>query len=255
MGLIIMTVFLMFYIPYVNLGGYKTILKTMNAKEVRKVDYPHLYHTVEGLAISAGLKNVPKCYVIKDKGLNAFATGRNRDDSIVCVTSGLLEVLNREELEGVVAHEMSHILNEDMKVMTIASLTVGVIALIAEVALRMSFFSGGSRSNDNNGKSQLIILAVGILFAILAPICANLIKLAISRKREYMADSNAVVLTRNPRGLSDALLKIDKNSNVKVASGSVAHLFISNPTKGSFLQRMFSTHPTIKQRVDLLSKM
>ncbi|MDD3263715.1 MAG: M48 family metallopeptidase [Candidatus Nanoarchaeia archaeon] len=257
LGLIFATMFFAIYIPYVLNSGYKTILIGLGAKEVKKADYPHLFHTVEGLSISAGLKTIPKCYVIQDKAMNAFATGKNKDDSIICVTTGLLDVLNREEVEGVVAHEMSHILNEDMKVMTIATMTVGVVALISEFILRFSIFGNSSnRSNDNNnGNAQIIILVVGLIFAILAPICAELTKLAISRKREYMADSSAVILTRNPNGLSSALKKISGNCAVKTATGSTSHLFISDPAKANFMQRMFSTHPPIEKRIELLNKM
>lgn len=251
MGLILATVFGIIYVPIALNSGSSMVLESVGAKPVTKKEYPHLYHTVEGLSVAAGIKNVPKCYVMNDSALNAFATGKDREHGIVCVTTGLLDKLNREEVEGVVAHEMSHISNEDIKVMTIATVTVGLISLLAEIFLRSLWFRSGDDDNANNA----IFIVIGIALAILAPICAQLVKLAVSRRREYMADDGSVILTRNPGGLKSALEKISKNAYVKKAPGTTAHLFISSPSKPGLLEKLFSTHPPINERIERLKEM
>ena len=253
-GLVIGLIGAVIYTLIVFSSGSNMILSMTGAKPVTKAEYPHLYHTVEGLTIAAGLKNIPKCYVIKDSALNAFATGKNQDNSVIVVTTGLMNKLNRQELEGVVAHEMSHIMNEDIKVMMLAAVLVGVTVLISDVLLR-SFIFG----KKNEGNSNLPLIILGIVLAIVAPIIAYLIKLGISRKREFMADANGAILTRYPPGLASALKKIAKDPDplVDKANKATAHLFISTPfrnTKG-WLTGLFSTHPPIMERVHRLEQM
>src|SRR3989338_3234716 len=253
-GLVIGLIGAVIYTLIVFSSGSNMILSMTGAKPVTKAEYPHLYHTVEGLTIAAGLKNIPKCYVIKDSALNAFATRKNQDNSVIVVTTGLMNKLNRQELEGVVAHEMSHIMNEDIKVMMLAAVLVGVTVLISDVLLR-SFIFG----KKNEGNSNLPLIILGIVLAIVAPIIAYLIKLGISRKREFMADASGAKLTRYPQGLADALKKISQDPDPLVdnANKATAHLFISTPfrnTKGWFTG-LFSTHPDIKIRIQILEEM
>ncbi len=244
-------------------SGAKTVLSTVKAKPVIKKDDPYLYNTVEGLSIAAGLKVVPKIYMIKEESMNAFATGISPEKSYICVTSGLRNKMNRQELEGVLAHEMSHIKNYDIKVMLLAAVLVGVVILLSDIMLR-SFLWGGGRSrssNNNSGQAQFILIIVALVLAILAPIIAQLIKLAISRKREYLADASAVQLTRNPSGLSSALTKIKNDSDVTVdtANKATAHMFIENPLrhtkKKMMFAKLFSTHPPIDDRIKKLNEM
>ena len=244
-------------------SGAKTVLSTVKAKPVIKKDDPYLYNTVEGLSIAAGLKVVPKIYMIKEESMNAFATGISPEKSYICVTSGLRNKMNRQELEGVLAHEMSHIKNYDIKVMLLAAVLVGVVILLSDIMLR-SFLWGGGRSrssNNNSGQAQFILIIVALVLAILAPIIAQLIKLAISRKREYLADASAVQLTRNPSGLSSALTKIKNDSDVTVdtANKATANMFIENPLrhtkKKMMFAKLFSTHPPIDDRIKKLNEM
>lgn len=257
-GIIIAVIFTLIYSWIMYYSGSNMILSISGAKEVTKAEYPHLFHAVEGLTIAAGLPVVPKCYVIKDDALNAFATGRDPKNSAIAVTTGLMEKLNRQELEGVIAHEMSHIQNYDIRVMMIASVLVGVIILLSDVLLR-SFLFGGGRSNNDDNKAQIIFIVVGLVLAILAPFIAQLIKLTVSRKREYAADANAVSLTRYPAGLAGALRKIagDPDPLVDNANKATAHLFISSPfrKKKGGLSRLFSTHPPIEERIKRLEAM
>ncbi len=238
--------------------GDKMILSVTGATLASRSEYPYLYHTTEALSLAAGLKTPPKCYIIKDNALNAYATGFTPEKSYIVVTTGLIDKLNREELEGVLAHEMSHIKNSDIKVMLIAAGLVGVTVLISDMLFRMFIFaprSGGGRDNDSNDKLKIVFILVGVLLVILSPIIAQLIKLAISRKREYLADSTGALLTRYPEGLASALEKI-KNSHIPLqnANKATAHLFISNPLKDGkqFLSSMFSTHPPIEDRIKRL---
>lgn len=257
-GLIIAAVFTIIYSLIMYYSGGNMILSITGAKEVKKSEYPHLFHTVEGLTIAAGLPVVPKCYVIQDSALNAFATGRDPNNSAIAVTTGLLDKLDKRELEGVIAHEMSHIQHYDIRSMMLASVLVGVIILLSDVLLR-SFLYGGGRGNSDDNKGQIIFIVIGLVLAILAPLIAQLIKLAISRKREYAADANAVTLTRYPQGLASALRKIsgDPDPLVDHANKATAHLFISTPfrkKKGGF-SKMFSTHPPIADRIKRLEEM
>ncbi len=236
-------------------SGGSMVLATTGAREVTKKEYPHLFHTVEGLALAAGVPK-PKCYVIEDSALNAFATGRDPKHGAICVTTGLLQKLNRQELEGVVAHEMSHIKNYDIRVMLLAAVLVGVLTLIADIFLRSLLFGGGRRDGKGGGNAVLII--IGLALVILSPLIGQLIKLAISRKREYLADATGAMLTRYPPGLASALKKIrsDPDPLVDHANRATAHLFISTPfRKKKFAGRLFATHPPIDERIKRLEAM
>ncbi len=237
--------------------GDQIILHATGAKPVTKKEYPYLYNTVEGLAIAAGVPT-PKCYVIEDSALNAFATGRNPKRASITVTTGLLEKMNRQELEGVIAHEMSHIKNYDIRMMMLAAVLVGVITMISDIFLRSLIFGGGKRDREG-GQAQMIMIVVGLALAILSPIIAQIIKLAVSRKREYAADAQGAVLTRYPAGLASALKKIsnDPDPLVDNANRATAHLFISTPfrKKKGWFTNLFSTHPPIEERIRRLEAM
>ncbi|PJE76833.1 zinc metalloprotease HtpX [Candidatus Uhrbacteria bacterium CG10_big_fil_rev_8_21_14_0_10_48_16] len=227
--------------------GDQVALSASGAKEVQKIDNPRLYRLVENLAITAGIQT-PKVYLIQDTSANAFATGRDPKHASVAVTTGLMNLLDDQELEGVLAHELSHIKNYDIRVMTLVVVLVGVVLLMSEVFLR-SFMFKGNRDNKANG----ILLIIGIVLAILSPIFAELIKLAVSRSREYLADASGSLLTRYPEGLARALEKIAKQDQpLKKANHATAHLFLANPfdphvTKK--FERFFSTHPPIEERI------
>ncbi|OGL98237.1 zinc metalloprotease HtpX [Candidatus Uhrbacteria bacterium RIFOXYB2_FULL_45_11] len=236
--------------------GDSVALAASGAKPIEKQDNPELFRLVENLAITAGLPT-PKIYVIQDSAMNAFATGRDPKHASVAVTTGLLQALDRQELEGVLAHELSHIGNYDIRVMTIVVVLVGVVLLLSDMMTRSFFFGRGSRDNDNNSSAG-IILIVGIVLAILSPIFAQLIKLAVSRQREYLADASGCLLTRYPDGLIRALEKISvQDQPMSKANHATAHLFLANPfdphvTKK--FEQMFSTHPPIEERIARLKK-
>jgi len=241
-------------------SGGSIMLAVSGAKEVTPDIHPQLYNVVEEMKIAAGLPKMPKVYIINEEAPNAFATGRSPDDCAVAVTAGLLSRLNRDELQGVIAHEMSHIVNRDVLYMTFAGITLGSLVLISEVYLRGLWFSGGSRyrrSRDSSGggQAQAIIAVVAIVFAILGPILARLLYLAISRKREYLADASAVRLTRYPEGLASALENIS-SSNLKLprANKITAPMYIINPLKsdGPKVSSLTSTHPPIEKRIAIL---
>jgi heat shock protein HtpX len=248
-----------------TIGSYyasdKIVLTMSKARPVKKEDYPYLYNVVEGLAIAAGLPQ-PRCYVIDDTAPNAFATGRNPQNSVIVVTTGLLEKLNRVELEGVVAHEMSHIKNYDVRLQTLTVVMVGVVALLSDWMRRSFWWGGGRRRSSDRGKGggggAALILALALVMAILSPLIAQLIRLAISRKREFLADASGAMLTRYPPGLASALRKIsDDKEPLEVANKATAHLYIVNPLKdlkGS-VNKLFSTHPPIEERIAALEKM
>ena len=229
----------------------KIALASSAAKPASATDYPELHHIVENLAITAGLPK-PKIYIIVDSSPNAFATGRDKEHASVAVTTGLLQILNRTELEGVLAHEMSHIGNRDILLSTVVVVLVGFISLIANMFMRGALFGGGNRDRNDNG----ILIAVGIIFTILSPIVATMIQLAISRKREFLADASGALLTRYPEGLASALEKIGAASStpMKHANTATAHLFISDPfgKAGAKVSNLFSTHPPIQARVNAL---
>lgn len=237
----------------------KLVLAMTHAKEVQKEQAPELYRLVENLAITAGLPT-PKVYVIDDPAPNAFATGRNAEHAVIAVTTGILARLNKAELEGVLAHEFSHIGNKDMLVSTIAVILVGFVALLSDMFMRWTWFGEG-RSDDRDNRAQAILMVIAIVLAILAPIIATLMRLAISRKREFLADASGALLTRNPEGLAMALIKISQDPNeLQRANHATAHLFIANPFKNGegkshWLTNMFMTHPPIEQRVQALREM
>lgn len=245
-------------------AGDSIILATSGAHPVKKADNPELWRVVENLAITAGLP-MPKIYIINDPVPNAFATGRDPKNASIAVTTGLLQRLEKKEIEGVVAHEMSHVGNYDIRVMTIVAILVGVIAVISDIFVRSHWLGLGRRSDRDNQGGQLIAI-LAIVAAILAPIVATVIQLAISRKREYLADADGALLTRYPDGLASALEKISGYSQpVRHASSATAHLYIANPlgeksgrgeqNESSFFSRIFSTHPPIKERVKILRGM
>jgi len=239
-------------------SGSKILLAVSGAKEVTKEVHPQLFNIVEEMKISASLPAMPKVYIINEAAPNAFATGIKPENSAVAVTAGLLARLNRDELQGVVAHEVSHIVNRDVMFMTFSGIMLGSIVLISEVFLRSLWFGGGrysSKSSKNSGQGQMIIMIVAIVFAILAPILAQLLYFAISRKREYLADASAVRYTRYPEGLASALEKISDNSiDLKTANKVTAPMYIVNPLKpkGQKLTNLSSTHPPISERVKIL---
>jgi len=235
-------------------SGDKVALAVSGATEIEKKDNPVLWNLVENLTITAGLP-MPKVYIIDDPAPNAFATGRDPDHSSVAVTTGLLQRLDKKELEGVIAHELSHVGNYDIRLMMIVVVLVGVIALISDLFFRVRFFFG-SRDNNNSGGSFWLIIA--IVTAILAPIVATLVQLAISRKREFLADSTGALLTRYPEGLASALEKIsDYKRPMERVSSATSHLFISNPfgSRESYFTKIFSTHPPIEERIRNLREM
>lgn len=234
-------------------------LAVSNAHEVSKEDEPDLYRAVENLAIGSGLP-MPKVYVIEDSAPNAFATGRDPKHASVTATRGLLDKLEYAELEGVIAHEMSHVGNYDIRVMTVTVVLVGLIALLADLFMRWAWFGSGSRASnrDRGGNAYIILIAIALLFAILAPIAAQLIQLAISRQREYLADASGALLCRNPDALARALEKISADPEpLEEANKATAHLYFSNPLREhqSFLNNLFSTHPPVEERIRLLRAM
>ncbi len=243
---------------FMNIWAYwfsdKTVLKMTNAKEVSFNEKPELHRIVENLSITAGLPK-PKIFLVEDNAPNAFATGRNKEHAVVAVTTGLLNILNKNELEGVIAHELSHIGNNDMLVSTVTVVLVGMITIVSNFLLRGSIFGGRGNRKDNG-----IILIIGLILSILMPIIASLLRLAISRKRELLADATGVMLTRYPEGLASALEKIhDHDSKMKSANHATAHLFITNPfgikRSTTYANRLFSTHPSLELRIKLLREM
>lgn len=234
----------------------KIVLGISGAKPIDEKSHKELYRLVENLCIASGLP-LPKIYILEDSAPNAFATGRDPKHSAICFTTGILEKLNKLELEGVVAHELSHVGNRDTLVMTVVSVLVGTIALLADMYLRSMWF----RDNDSNdSKSNALFMVLALVAAILAPIIATLIQLAVSRRREYLADASGVLITRNPDGLADALLKISGDKEpLEAANRGTAHLYIINPLKGSqvagFFANLFNTHPPIEARVKALREM
>ncbi len=247
------------YFLFSYYGGAKAILTMSRATEATKPRYTHLINTVEGLAIAAGLSKPPKVYVIEDSALNAFATGRDPEHSAITVTTGLLDKMNRLELEGVIAHEMSHIKNYDIKVMMLAAVMVGLTVLLSDFLLRSFFWGGHGGRRTEKSQLTLILVVLGLVLAILSPLIGEMIKLALSRKREFLADSSGALLTRYPKGLADALKKIknDPDPLVDYANKATAHLFISTPFRKSksFVSNLFSTHPPIEERIGRLERM
>jgi heat shock protein HtpX len=240
-------------------SGDRMVLAASRAKEITHDDAPVLFNVVEEMAIAAGLP-MPKVYIIEDSAPNAFATGRDPDHASIAVTSGLLEKLDRDELQGVIAHEMSHVGNFDIRYAMLVGILVGTTVLISDFFLRGLWFGGGRGGGRGGGGGyiQLVMIVIAIVLAILAPLFARLLQLSISRQREYLADASAVQLTRNPKGLADALQKISGDREVlEAANRATAHLYIVNPVK-RFEKRakgLFSTHPPIEDRIEILRSM
>ncbi len=239
-----------------NIGSYwfsdKLVLSMSGASPADEVQYRDLHNIVENLAITAGLPK-PRIFIINDPAPNAFATGRNKEHAVVAVTTGILGLLNKVELEGVLAHELSHVGNRDMLVSTMAVVLVGFVTLLSDFFLRSNMFRG---SDDREGKGNILMIA-GIVLAILSPLIATLMQLAISRKREFLADASGALLTRYPEGLASALQKISGYSRPMIrANNATAHLFIANPFGGKqmrgFVSNLFSTHPPIEDRIKAL---
>ena len=227
----------------------KIALRLNKAREIKREDSPELWNIVENLSITAGLP-MPRLCIIDDPAPNAFATGRNKEHAVVAVTTGLMQILNKTEIEGVIAHELSHIGNRDILLSTVVVVLVGFISIIANMFMRSMFFGRG-RSKDSEGGGALMI--VGIILSILAPIFATLTQLAISRKREFLADASGALLTRYPEGLASALEKISKYEQPMLsANQATAHLFISNPFGKKKISTLFSTHPPVEERIKAL---
>jgi heat shock protein HtpX len=247
-----------------TIGSYyasdKIVLAMSKARPVTKEEFPYLYNVVEGLTIAAGLPQ-PRCYVIDDTAPNAFATGRNPKNSVIVVTTGLLDKLNRVELEGVIAHEMSHIKNYDVLLQTLTVVMVGVVALLSDWMRRTFWWGGGRRRGSDREKGSggaAVILALALVMAILSPLIAQLIRFAISRKREFLADASGAMLTRYPPGLASALRKISADKEpLEAANKATAHMYIVNPLKDirGPVNKLFSTHPPIEERIAALEKM
>ncbi len=238
-----------------SVGSYwysdKIVLKMSKAKLVEFESNKELYRLVENLCITAGLP-LPKIYIINDSAPNAFATGRDPEHAVVAVTSGLLQKLDRSELEGVIAHELSHIGNRDILLATVVVVLVGIVALLADFFRHWVWFGAGGRDRDRGGSAHLMIIA--IILSILAPLFAMLIQLAISRKREFLADADAALLTRYPEGLASALRKISADSEkLEVANRATAHLYFANPFKGKKVSKWMMTHPPIEERIAALT--
>jgi len=232
----------------------KLVIATTGAREITKAQYPKYFRTVENLCIAAGLK-MPKVYLINDRSPNAFATGRDPKHAVVAVTTGLLDMMTEAELEGVIAHELSHVKNYDIRLMGILAVLVGFVAILSDLFIRATFFSRSDRNQSN-----AIFLIIAIVLAILSPIAAMLIQTAVSRKREFLADASGVLLTRYPEGLASALEKLrNDHTPPKTASNATAHLFIENPFEHkkvkNFFTGLFNTHPPLDERIKILRGM
>jgi len=240
-----------------NLGSYwfsdKLILRMYKAQEVSESEAPELYHLVKNLAMKASLP-MPRVYIIPDETPNAFATGRNESHAVVAVTAGILRILNKDELEGVISHELTHIKNRDMLIGSIAATIAGAIAMLANMAQWAAIFGGFSRDDNDEGGGGIIGL---ILMAVLAPLAASIIQMAISRSREYLADDGGARVSGKPYGLASALEKLSRASQVVPmdANPSTAHMFIVNPLTGRSFMKLFSTHPPVEERIARLRKM
>lgn len=247
---------------FTSFGSYwwsdKIVLATYHALPIKHNQNPELYHIVENLCITAGLP-VPKIYILPEFQPNAFATGRDAKHAVVAVTQGLLSRLNKSELQGVLAHELSHIGNKDMLLSTVVAVLAGVVAMLANMFMRISFW-GGRGNDDRDNKAGAILMVLGIVAAILAPIAATMVQLAISRKREFLADADGALLTRYPEGLASALEKISADSTpMRITNDASSSLFIDSPYKGQqkthWFAKLFSTHPPIEERIKALRGM
>ncbi len=242
-----------------SFGSYwwsdKIVLKMSNAKELTFKNNKELYRLVENLCITAGLP-VPKIYIIQDSAMNAFATGRDAEHGVICLTTGIIQRLEKTELEGVIAHELSHIGNRDILLSTVIVILVGFVTLLADWFRHWAFWGGRGNNDNKSGQLQLILMILAVVLSILAPIAAVLMQLAISRKREFLADASGALLTRYPEGLARALEKISGDTEkLEVANRATAHLFIANPFKGKKISKLFMTHPPITERIMKLRSM
>ena len=232
--------------------GDKIVITLNNAKTAERKDFFDFYTVTENLSMTNGTP-MPKIYIVDSPAMNAFATGRNPEHASICATTGLLQKLNRTELEAVIAHELSHIKNYDSRLMMIVSILVGTLYLVVNMTTRISF---GSKNSDDNNNGNAIFAIIGLIMIIFAPIIAKIIQLAISRRREYLADASGVKLTRQPQGLIDALQKISQDPNkLETASTATSSLYISNPFKDNKIANLFSTHPPIENRIAALKQM
>lgn len=235
----------------------RIILSISGARLATRDEFFDYYTVAENLVMSQRMP-MPKLYVIEDTAMNAFATGRDPEHAVVVVTTGLLQRLNRSEIEGVVAHELSHVQNYDIRLMAIVTVLVGLVALLADWLLRMTFWGGRRRRNDNEGQLGMILFVVGLVMALLSPLIAQLIQLAISRRREFLADASGVGMTKNPEALARALVKISQDREpLEAANKATAHLYFSDPLKNahgavSLFANLFQTHPPIEQRIAAL---
>ena len=239
----------------------KIILGISGAREAKREEFFNFYTVTENITMSQRLP-MPKLYVIDDTAMNAFATGRDPEHAVVCATTGLLSRLNRAEVEGVVAHELSHVKNYDIRLMSIVTILVGLVALLSDWFLRMSWGGGRKKNNDkNSGQIQIIMFMAGLILALLSPLIAQLIQLAISRRREFLADASGIAMTKNPEGLIKALEKISKDKEpLEAANKATAHLYISNPLKNThggvgMFAKMFMTHPPVGDRISALKQL
>jgi len=249
---VIMIFSVIFSISYLLISYYnsdKIALASVNAQPANQAQYRQYYNAVEGLTLASGLP-MPKLYIMQNDQINAFASGRDPQHAVICVTNGALEKLNKQELEGVLSHELSHIANYDIRFITLVAVMVGMVAIISEMFLRSLWFRGNNR---DEGKGNALFLLIGIVLAILAPIVVQLVQLSISRKREFTADATAVKFTRSPTGLVGALKKIKNDKPMKV-NKAVSSLFMSDPARRKF-ETMLSTHPDINTRIQILEKM
>ncbi|HRT36946.1 MAG TPA: zinc metalloprotease HtpX [Caldisericia bacterium] len=250
-GIILIAVILIIYNIITYYNSDKIALMSVGAKPAKEDEFQVLHNVVEEVSIAAGIPK-PKVYVMYENQPNAFATGRNPQNASICVTTGLLQMMNRSELQGVVAHEMSHIKNYDILLMTVIGIVVGLIVLLRDILLRGMWFGAGRRDRDRSNSSAILMI-IGLILAIISPILVALIRAAISRQREYLADADGAYVVRNPYGLASALEKIGGYSKpMKVASDATAHLFISSPFIG---QKYFSTHPPIEDRIKRLKSL
>ena len=231
------------------------VITMTGAKIIEREDNPELFNLVEEVCIASGLK-LPKVAIVQDSAPNAFATGRNPDHALIAFTTRILEVMDRDELQGVIAHEMSHVANRDTLVSAVAATTAGAIAILSDMLTRMMFFGGMGNRDDRENNQNPIAIAVSLIVLILAPIAALLLKSAISRKRESLADATAVAFTRNPAGLRKALEVLQADSTVvRQKSNAVAHIWIESPLDGKAVSKLFSTHPPLEERIAILRNM
>lgn len=258
------TLFAVVFTAITSIGSYwwsdKIVLAISGARPATREEFFDFYTVTENLCMSQRMK-MPKLYVIDDTAMNAFATGRDPDHAAVCATTGLLARLNRAEIEGVVAHELSHVKNYDIRLATVVSVLVGSVALLSDWMLRMTAWGGNRRNRDGEGQIGMILFLVGIVLAILSPIIATLIQLAISRRREYLADASGVAITKNPQGLIRALQKISHDTEpLEAANKATAHLYISDPLKNihggvGLFANLFATHPPVQERIKALESL